>query len=115
MRAVSVKSLTGTKQPLACMIDGLQVGLGSTLGQNLIEAPAVDQPAVAAEFSYQDRAVTLRLKPEYEKRIAGYIQDAIAEHGNLTPAYFAKVEEISYTVWADFDRKAIFEETATDQ
>ena len=109
MRTVVVAAETGTAQPLSCMVDGLQVGLGSTLGQNLIRVPEQKEPKVAAQFTYKERTVRLSLKPEFEARIGQIIQDARTQYGNLTPAYFHAVGHASYSVWADFDRKEIFE------
>lgn len=109
MRAVEVVAETTRKQPFACMVDGLQVGLGSTLGQNLIEVPEDGTPAVAARFAFGGHTIRLSLKPEYSDRLATIISDARAAHGDLTPAYFEAVEKASYDVWKEFDRKEIFE------
>lgn len=109
MRAVEVTAETTRQQPFACMIDGLQVGLGSTLGQNLIEVPEGGTPAVAARFYFGGHTIRLSLKQEYSDRLAAIISDARAAHGDLTPAYFEAVEKASYDVWKEFDRKEIFE------
>ncbi|MCC6486966.1 MAG: formylmethanofuran dehydrogenase subunit E family protein [Candidatus Hydrogenedentes bacterium] len=109
MRAVAVTAETGSGQPLSCMLDGLQVGLGSTLGQNLIRVPEKEKGEVAAQFTYKERTIRLSLKPEYQERIGQLIQVARAHYGDLTPAYFHAVAHASYGVWADFDRKEIFE------
>jgi pyrimidine-specific ribonucleoside hydrolase len=111
MRTVQIEAECSTKQPWACFADGLQAGLGSTLGQNLIRILETETPKVAATFVYQDKRLRLALKPEPERHIVEFIQQAIQEHGNLTPAYFEAVEEFSYRVWAEFDRHEIFEET----
>lgn len=108
MRAVRVVSETGRKQPLACTIDGFQASLGSTLGQNLIEVLDTDHPAMAAIFEYRGRTIRLSLKAEYAQKLADIIQDARNRHGDLTPAYFQAIEQATYRVWADFDRRIIF-------
>jgi pyrimidine-specific ribonucleoside hydrolase len=108
MRAVKVISETTRQQPFACMVDGLQVGLGSTLGQNLITVPDAAAPAVAARFEYDGHRIRLSLKPEYVERLAKIIEDARQAHGDLTPKYFHAVEDASYEVWKDFDRREIF-------
>ena len=109
-RAVRIVSETGPAPPLACAIDGLQVGLASTYAQQLIAAPEVYEPKLAATFEYKGHKIRLSLRPEYRKQVGECIQSAIRAHGNLTPAYFEQVEEFSYRVWADFDRKVIFKE-----
>lgn len=108
MRSVHVVAESGLKQPVSCMADGLQVGLGSTLGQNLIRIPETETPVIAAIFSYQDRSIRLRLSDEAGKRVSALIAEAVERHGNLTPAYFAAIEDASYEIWAEFDRNAVF-------
>ena len=108
LRAIHAKAETGSAQPLACLLDGIQVSIGSTFGQNLISLADGVPPAAAATFSYQDKAVRIALKPEYSEEIRGFIQEFIAAHGNLTEAYFAAVEAKSYDIWKTYDRKEIF-------
>ena len=107
-RSVKIFSETGPAQPYSCAIDGMQAAIGSTLGQQLIETAPTDTPRMAATFTHGERKIRLVLKPEYQQRIAKCIQDAIAAHGNLTPAYFEEIEEHCYRVWAEFDRREIF-------
>ena len=109
-RTVNVTAETGDKPPLSCLIDGLQVALGSTLGQNLIHAPICKEPRIAATFEFMGRKVRLSLKPEVKKQIGDFIGEAVKDCGDLTPAYFQRVETYSYRVWAELDRKAIFDE-----
>jgi len=109
-RAVSVTVETGTRPPVSCVIDGLQVALGSTLAQDLIHVSATGEPKVAATFEYKGHRLRLSLKPEFEKRIADSIAAATRQCGGLTPAYFKQIETFSYRVWAEFDRRRIFDE-----
>lgn len=109
-RAVNVTVETGGKPPVSCVIDGLQVALGSTFAQDLIHAPACGDPRVAAVFEYKARKVRLSLKPEVQKGIAEFIAKAVKDCGDMTPAYFQQIEAYSYRVWAEFDRNAIFDE-----
>jgi pyrimidine-specific ribonucleoside hydrolase len=109
-RSVDVTAETGAAPPMSCMLDGLQAALGSTLGQNLIHAAATDTPKAAAVFAYQGKKLRLSLKPEMQKRVAELIGKAIRDCGNLTPAYFERIEELSFRVWADSDRNDIFVE-----
>jgi len=111
-RAVNVVTETGPQPPYSCAIDGIQAAIGSTYAQQLIAAPPVETPRLAATFEYKDRKVRLALKPAYAKRIGEQIQAAIEAHGDLTPAYFKAIEDFSYTVWAEFDRREIFLEEA---
>jgi len=109
-RTVSVTVETGSRPPVSCVIDGLQVALGSTLAQDLIHVPTTPEPKVAATFEYKGHTLRLSLKPEFEKRIADSIAAATKQCGDLTPAYFKQIETFSYRVWAEFDRRTIFDE-----
>jgi pyrimidine-specific ribonucleoside hydrolase len=109
-RTVVVTVETGARPPESCVIDGLQVALGSTLAQDLIHVPPAGRPKVAATFEYKGRKLRLSLKPEFEKKISEFIASAIRECGSLTPAYYENVEAFSYRVWAEFDRRTLFDE-----
>jgi pyrimidine-specific ribonucleoside hydrolase len=109
VRTVKISSETGPEPPQACALDGMQAAIGSTFGQKLISAPPVTHPQVAATFVYGERSLRLALKPEYQARVGKYIAEAIASHGNLTHEYFEQIEENCYEVWAEFDRREIFD------
>jgi pyrimidine-specific ribonucleoside hydrolase len=109
-RAVHVTVETGIEPPISCTIDGIQASLGSTLAQKLIDVPVVSAPGVAAVFEYKGRKARLSLKPEYRKRVDSIIKTASDKHGSLTPAYFHEIEDRCFDVWAEFDRREIFQE-----
>ena len=108
MRSVRVAVETGEKPPLSCMADGLQVALGSTLGQGLIRVPETHEPRVAATFEYQGKSIRLELTPKLRADIDNAIQSMVKEHGNLTPEYFRAVERFSYRFWTESDRRTMF-------
>jgi formylmethanofuran dehydrogenase subunit E len=109
-RAVKVVTETGPEPPFACAVDGIQAGLASTYAQQLIDAPPVKKPRLAATFTYGGRTLRLVLRPEYQTKISGCIRSSIKKYGNLTPAYFEAIEVYCYEVWAEFDRHDIFTE-----
>lgn len=112
MRAVEVTMECGNKQPMSCVADGVQVALGSTLAQNLISLPNLGSPSVSAVFRYKDKVVRIKLKPDYQATINGWIEKAMKEHPGFTPEYFKAVEKSSYDAWMAFDRKDMFEVSA---
>jgi pyrimidine-specific ribonucleoside hydrolase len=107
-RAVHVTAETGVEPPISCAVDGLQVSLGSTLAQKLIDVPEVPNPCVAAAFEYEGSKVRLSLKPEYQEKVESIIKAAVEKHGRLTPAYFHEVEDRCFDIWFEFDRREIF-------
>jgi len=106
---VRVESRAGTEPPLSCLNDGLQAGSGATLGRGSFALAAGAPPRPAARFRAGDRAVELALDPEVGARIRRDVAALAAEHGDLTPAYFSAVRELSLRYWAELDRDQIFQ------
>jgi pyrimidine-specific ribonucleoside hydrolase len=105
---VDVISLAGSKRPLSCMNDGLQVSTGASVGRAAITVAHVNQPA--AIFLYKDTKVTLSIKKEIVNQIRGDIKAALKRYGGLNPEYFAHIRQLSLKYWLQWDRKEIFEE-----
>lgn len=105
-----VESHAGLKPPLSCVNDGLQVATGASLGRGTITVSTNEPAACEAVFSYGERRLRLRLKPEFARRIAADMSALERKHGGLTPAYFDEVRTASLRHWLNFDRTTIFEE-----
>lgn len=106
-----VESLAGLKPPLSCVNDGLQVAAGASLGRGTIAVVTNGLPACEAVFSYGERRLRLRLKPEFAKRIAADMAELEKRHGGTTPEYFQEVRGVSLKHWLNFDRNTMFDET----
>ena len=106
-----VESRAGLKPPLSCVNDGLQVATGASLGRGTIAVVTNGPPACEAVFSYGERRLRLRLKPEAAKRIAADMAELEKRHGGTTPEYFQDVRGVSLKHWLNFDRATMFEET----
>lgn len=106
---IRVTTYAGHEPPVSCMNDGLQVGTGASVGHGLIRVAAVDTPRPEAVFRFKDKAVRLRLKPEYADRIRRDVQRGIELHGALTEPYWQYVRELALQYWLEFDRHDIFE------
>ncbi len=107
-RQVKAVMETTTEQPFACALDGIQMALGSTFGQNLIEVADNEEPAIAGTFTWAARRVRITLDPEYQAKLKGMIMAAREKHGDLTPAYFDEIAVRCYEVWAAWDRVTVF-------
>lgn len=105
-----VESQAGLHPPVSCFNDGLQTATGASLGRGTIRVPETDSPQAAAIFTFGEKRLRLRVRPEAVQPIQAAIRQAIQEHGDLTPAYFAEIRRISLAVWRDLDRTRIFEE-----
>jgi hypothetical protein len=89
---------------------------GATLGRGTITVLTNEPAACEAVFSYGERHLHLRLKPESARRIAADMAALVKQRGVTTPAYFEAVRTVSLRHWLDFDRRTMFdevEETAT--
>lgn len=106
---IEVVSSAGCKPPVSCMNDGLQVGTGATVGHGLIRVPVTEHPQPEASFTFKDRTIRLRLKPEYARRIRDDVRRGIELYGDLTEPYWQYVRELALGYWLDFDRNEIFE------
>jgi pyrimidine-specific ribonucleoside hydrolase len=105
---LDVISFAGSKQPLSCLTDGLQVSTGASLGRGAITVAHVDQPV--AVFIYKDKKVTLRVKPEIIKEMRDTIQDLSKKFTFQSPKYFQELDKKAIETWLKWDRKKIFEE-----
>jgi pyrimidine-specific ribonucleoside hydrolase len=107
--SLEVLSFAGSKPPLSCLNDGLQVSTGASLGRGTITISASDlQPA--AEFIYQDQKLMLRVKDEVLQQIKRDIQSALKTYGGLGPEYFAHIRKLSARYWYELDRMKIFDQ-----
>jgi pyrimidine-specific ribonucleoside hydrolase len=106
-----VESHAGLKPPLSCVNDGLQVATGASLGRGTITVLTNAPTACEAVFSFGERRLRLRLKPEFAQRIAADMVALEKKHGGTTPAYFQEVRTVSLQHWLNFDRHTMFDET----
>ncbi|MDE5709080.1 MAG: nucleoside hydrolase [Alistipes sp.] len=110
---IEVTTYAGSKPPISCMNDGLQVGTGATVGHGLIRVAECDSPRPEAFFRFKNKGIRLRLKPEYAERIRRDVRHGIELYGDRTESYWQYIRELALRYWLEFDRHEIFElETA---
>ncbi len=61
--------------PASCLIDGVQIGSGCTLGKRNIEVSATDGPAFALFTTSDGRQVTVRLRADVPGRIKQMVEE----------------------------------------
>lgn len=105
---IRVLSYAGSRPPLSCMNDGLQVSTGATVGHGLFKVADVKNVRPEATFSFWNREVTLQLKPEYSVLIQDNIADGVCRYGIHTEAYWEYVRNLAIRYWLEFDRHEIF-------
>jgi pyrimidine-specific ribonucleoside hydrolase len=106
---IEVTSYAGSRPPVSCLNDGLQVSTGATLGHGLIRVSPEQNIRPEATFTFKDKTLRLRLKPAYAQQIRRDVEDGIRLYGDLTEAYWTYIRTLAVRYWQMFDRHEIFE------
>ena len=120
---LKVLSFAGSRPPVSCFNDGLQISTGATLGHGAIEiakssAESKEHADARVEAIFRFRAICgteakemqLRvwLKEELKQQIAGDIANAVKQYGH-TPDYWLQVRRLALDYWQQWNRAEIFE------
>ena len=120
---LKVLSFAGSRPPVSCFNDGLQISTGATLGHGAIEiakscAESKEHADARVEAIFRFRAICgteakemqLRvwLKEELRQQIAGDIANAVKQYGH-TPDYWQQVRRLALDYWQQWNRAEIFE------
>ena len=111
---IAVTTYAGSRPPVSCMNDGLQVGTGASVGHGLITVAECGTPRPEALFRFKNKSVRIALKPEYARRIRDDVKRGIELYGDLTEPYWQYVRGLALKYWAEFDRHEIFDIEAED-
>ena len=120
---LKVLSFAGSRPPVSCFNDGLQISTGATLGHGAIEiakscAESKEHADARVEAIFRFIAICgteakemqLRvwLKEELRQQIAGDIANAVKQYGH-TPDYWLQVRRLALDYWQQWNRAEIFE------
>ena len=120
---LKVLSFAGSRPPISCFNDGLQISTGATLGHGAIEIAkscslSKEGADARVEAIFRFRAICgteakemqLRvwLKEELMQQIAGDIANAVKQYGH-TPDYWLQVRRLALDYWQQWNRAEIFE------
>jgi pyrimidine-specific ribonucleoside hydrolase len=106
---IRIVSNAGTKPPVSCLNDGLQVSTGATLGHGLITISEMEAPYPEADFICNGKTIKIRLKKEIQIEISSLLQQAVIRYNGLTYPYWLYVRELAIRYWLELDRNAIFD------
>ena len=106
---INVICYSGPKPPTSCLIDGLQVSTGATLGLGMIKVAKAKKANASAEFEFKGKKIKLKLKAEMEKRVEDDLQAGINQYGNLSDGYWKLVRSLSIKYWMEWNRNEIFD------
>ena len=123
MENLKILSFAGSRPPVSCFNDGLQISTGATLGHGAIEiakscAESKEHADARVEAIFRFKAICgtevkemqLRvwLKEELRQQIAGDIANAVKQYGH-TPDYWLQVRRLALDYWQQWNRAEIFE------
>ncbi len=106
---LEIITYAGSKEPLSCMNDGFQVSTGATLGQGSIHLINDTIAKPQAVFTYQNRSILIKLKPEYMKELKSVIDEGVKNYGLEDEGYWTLIRQTSIKFWLEWDRNEIFE------
>ncbi len=103
-----VVSYAGSRPPISCLNDGLQVSTGATLGHGTISTTK-DLPQIPkAIFTFKNTSISLQLKQDYWDIVKKDIKQGIKQHGLLTNNYWLFIRKLAIRYWLEWCRKEIF-------
>jgi pyrimidine-specific ribonucleoside hydrolase len=105
---ITVTSYAGSQPPVSCLNDGLQVSTGATLGHGLIHLSPEQEIRPEATFTFKDKTLRIKLKPEYALQIRRNVMEGIRLHGDLTEGYWQYIRLLAIRYWMELDRHEIF-------
>jgi pyrimidine-specific ribonucleoside hydrolase len=102
-------SYAGIRPPYSCLNDGIQASTGATLGMGTIRVNMEGKTMPEAIFSYKGKAIRIRLKEEYNKRVDSDIEEGIVKFGLMDDGYWKLIRRNALKYWIDWDRNKIFD------
>jgi pyrimidine-specific ribonucleoside hydrolase len=106
---LNVLAYAGTKPPYSCLIDGIQVSTGATLGMGSIQIASDSVVQPSAVFTYKDRSVRITLKNEYLEKVDADIKEGIVKFGLMDDGYWKLIRRNALKYWVEWDRNVIFD------
>jgi pyrimidine-specific ribonucleoside hydrolase len=106
---LSVVAYTDSKPPLSCLLDGLQVSTGASLGRGTITTIQDQVEFPRAVFIMNPKKIRVEIKPEIIKKIKSEIVRCSNKYGYGSNKYFTEIRKISIDFWVNLNRKHMFE------
>ncbi|MDC0584623.1 FmdE family protein [Bacteroidales bacterium] len=115
VNSLEVISFAGSKPPLSCFNDGLQISSGATIGQGLISISDSVSKIPSAVFEFNDSQIHICVKPTIAAKMQRDIKYGITAYGLKTPAYWRYIETMAIRYWTEFDRHNVFDITKINE
>ena len=106
---LNVVTYTGLKPPESCLIDGLQIATGASLGRGTIHTSMETKSAPKAVFIKGPRRIRIEVKTKIIQMIQSEIQHNTDQFGYGSHRYFEEIRRMSIQLWVNLNRKYMFE------
>ncbi len=106
---MTVTTHAGSKPPLSCMNDGIQVSTGATPGHGLLTVSGEPPFLAAADFTHKGKTVRISLKKELAEKMSSELKEINFVYGLDSDIYWELVRQNSIKYWLQFDRHEIFD------
>lgn len=106
---MEVTTYAGTMPPYSCLIDGIQVSTGATLGMGTIHLAKSNKTKPSAVFTYKNRSIRISLKKEYLEQVDADIKEGIMKFGLMDDGYWKLIRHNALRYWVEWDRNKIFD------
>jgi pyrimidine-specific ribonucleoside hydrolase len=106
---LNVVAYTGSKPPESCLIDGLQIATGASLGRGTIRNSIETSSTPKAVFIKDSARIRIELKTETVRMIQSEIQYNTNKFGYGSYQYFDAIRKMSIQLWVNLNRKYMFD------
>jgi pyrimidine-specific ribonucleoside hydrolase len=106
---LNVIAHTGSDPPESCLIDGLQIATGASLGRGTIQSSGEIHNTPKAVFIKNSTRIRIELKTEVIQVIQSEILKNTKKYGYGSHQYFEAIRKMSIQLWVNFNRKFMFE------
>ncbi|MFO7869748.1 MAG: FmdE family protein, partial [Bacteroidales bacterium] len=105
---LKIVSYAGSRPPLSCFNDGIQISTGATIGQGLISVSDTvkNVPQIVCECN--GKKILISVKPEIARNMKSDIATGVSQYGLLTDEYWTYIEKLAFSYWTEMSRHSIF-------
>ena len=103
-----IVSYAGSRPPVSCFNDGLQISTGATIGHGLISVSEEPEKRIEALFTYGQEELRLKLNESCQMQIAEDIRLGVDRFGH-SKDYWLYIRSLAIKYWSEWDRTNIFD------
>ena len=101
-------SFAGSRPPLSCLTDGVQISTGSTPGQGLLTIAGDLEELPTVHFEFNGRTIRMVLNESIAEQMKKEISYGVENFGLESDTYWLYIEQLALEYWTSFSRHKIF-------